>query len=424
MYEQKICYIDLYRNGVKCGNMGHVRMEWDEERYRIGASLCRMEKQTLVTAVLERTGGRPRTTIQNIAIIHGRGSAQLDWMPLEGNEERLLFQASGEVYGVCILPKMREAVKQEAEEGVAQNVSTLPEAAPVSAPQMQEAISRISKDQSGMPETIVQMEEKRSRTPETVVQMEEKRSGTPDTIVQMEEKRSGTPEAVAQPEQRHSGMPDTVVQTEEKSSGMLETVLRTMEKQNIAPESASQPEEKRSGTPKAVQSREKQGAVREMGQQGAVRWSMQERARRGAVQDTVVLTYPQDTEERRRRERHVTNLSDDKWKQLCSIYPIVHPIGDDVEFIKITPADFVVLRQEYQNLVRNSFLLHGYYNYEHILLGKYPDKYYIGVPGVMHEQERIAAAMFGFVGFEHAEAPKEQKDNRDRFGYYMMEVGI
>ncbi len=144
----------------------------------------------------------------------------------------------------------------------------------------------------------------------------------------------------------------------------------------------------------------------------------------GKGKKTVVLTYPQNAEARRQHERHVTALSDDKWKQLCSIYPTVHPIGDGVDFIKITPVDFVVLRQEYQNLVRNSFLLHGYYNYNYILLGKYPDKYYIGVPGIMHEQERIAAAMFGFVGFEHAEAPKEQKENRDRFGYYMMEVGI
>lgn len=396
MYEQKICYIDLYRNGVKCGNMGHVRMEWDEERYRFGASLCHMDRQTIVTAVLERAGGRPRTTIRNIAIIHGKGSVQLDWMPLEGTEERLLFQASGETYGICRLPKMRETEKREAEEGAKQSVSALFGSAPEAAPQTPETKLSIAEDQSRTSKESSRTTEGQNGMPAAVARAIEKKNAAAEAPPQEPEKKNAAAEAPQEPGKR-----------------------------NAAAEAAPQEPEKRNAAAEAApQSPERQSAVWEMGQKNAVRGSSQESARRGAVQETVVLACPQDAEERRRRERHVTNLSDDKWKQLCSIYPTAHPIGDDVEFIKITPADFVVLRQEYQNLVRNSFLLHGYYNYEHILLGKYPDKYYIGVPGIMHEQERIAAAMFGFVGFERAEAPKEQKENRDRFGYYMMEVGI
>lgn len=344
MYEQKICYIDLYRNGVKCGNMGHVRMEWDENRYRFGANLCHMDRQTLVTAVLERTGGRPRTTIQNIAIIHGKGSASFDWMPLEGNEESLLFQASGEVYGICRLPKMRETPKQEDTETAEQTEAVRP---------------------MNMEQAVLQL---------TEGSVQEIALGTGGG-------QDGMPKA-------DSGMAEEP-----------ETAVCMTEQQSDKAEEGAQGERK----PEAKKCKEQEA---------------------GRGKKTVVLTYPQNAEARRQHDRHVTALSDDKWKQLCSIYPTVHPIGDDVDFIKITPVDFVVLRQEYQSLVRNSFLLHGYYNYNYILLGKYPDKYYIGVPGIMHEQERIAAAMFGFVGFERAEAPKEQKENRDRFGYYMMEVGI
>lgn len=358
MYEQKICYIDLYRNGVKCGNMGHVRMEWDENRYRFGANLCHMDRQTLVTAVLERTGGRPRTTIQNIAIIHGKGSASFDWMPLEGNEESLLFQASGEVYGICRLPKMRETPKQEDTETAEQTEAVRP---------------------MNMEQAVLQL---------TEGSVQEIALGTGGGQDGMPKADSGTAE-------RQSTMPRA-------DSGMAEepeTAVCMTEQQSDKAEEGAQGERK----PEAKKCKEQEA---------------------GRGKKTVVLTYPQNAEARRQRDRHVTALSDDKWKQLCSIYPTVHPIGDDVDFIKITPVDFVVLRQEYQSLVRNSFLLHGYYNYNYILLGKYPDKYYIGVPGIMHEQERIAAAMFGFVGFERAEAPKEQKENRDRFGYYMMEVGI
>lgn len=325
MYEQKICYIDLYRNGVKCGNMGHVRMEWDQDRYRFGVSLCHMDRQTLVTAVLERMGGRPRTTLQNIAIIHGKGNAQFDWMPLEGNEENLLFQASGEVYGICRLPKMREVLKQEE--------------------------------------------------------------------IQAEQ---------AEP----AGNAD-----------LRENVLQDGEKQSMPPETAWEPKEREAASETGQETKEKEAA-------SETAWEAKEREAALEAAQEAAVTYPPNSEERRLRERRMTALSDDKWKQLCSIYPTVHPIGDDVDFVKITPVDFVVLRQEYQSLVRNSFLLHGYYNYDHVLLGKYPDKYYIGVPGIMHEQERIAAAMFGFVGFERAEAPKEQGEKREEFGYYMMEVGI
>ena len=128
-----------------------------------------------------------------------------------------------------------------------------------------------------------------------------------------------------------------------------------------------------------------------------------------------------------RKEREALSsmpLMDNKWKQLCSMYERVRPVAGDMEFIKIKPEDFIILRQEYQGLVRNSFLLHGYYNYHYILLGKYPDKYYLGVPGIMHEQERLAAAMFGFIGFERAVNLSENKDGDADFGYYMMEVAI
>lgn len=386
MYEQKICYIDLYRNGVKCGNMGHVRMEWDENRYRFGANLCHMDRQTLVTAVLERTGGRPRTTIQNIAIIHGKGSASVDWMPLEGDEESLLFQASGEVYGVCRLPKMRETPKQEDTETAERTEAVRPMS-------MEQAVLQLT--EGSVQDIASETTLRQDGMPKVDSETTERSAGMPKADAGTMEKSAGMPREDAGTAQRQTGMPEA----DSGMAGEPETAVYMTEQQNEKAEESAQEERK----PEAKKHKEQEA---------------------GRGKKTVVLTYPQNAEARRQHERHVTALSDDKWKQLCSIYPTVHPIGDDVDFIKITPVDFVVLRQEYQSLVRNSFLLHGYYNYNYILLGKYPDKYYIGVPGIMHEQERIAAAMFGFVGFERAEAPKEQKENRDRFGYYMMEVGI
>ena len=115
---------------------------------------------------------------------------------------------------------------------------------------------------------------------------------------------------------------------------------------------------------------------------------------------------------------------EDKWEQLQHMYPKVHPFGDERMFLSITPGDFVILGREYQKLVHNSFLLHGYYNYRHVILGKYPDgegeSYYLGVPGVYYEREKMAAEMFGFEAFEGKREPAQQGD----FGYYMKRVRI
>ena len=118
-------------------------------------------------------------------------------------------------------------------------------------------------------------------------------------------------------------------------------------------------------------------------------------------------------------------FQEDKWEQLKQMYPQIHPFGDERMFLSITPGDFVILGQEYQRLVGNSFLLHGYYNYRHLILGRYPEdggevRYYLGVPGVCYEREKMAAEMFGFEAFEGKTEPAQEGD----FGYYMKRVRI
>ena len=117
-------------------------------------------------------------------------------------------------------------------------------------------------------------------------------------------------------------------------------------------------------------------------------------------------------------------IPEDKWELLCLEYPKVHPFVNDKVFLSIKPKDFIILRQDYQKLVSNSFLLHGFYNYGHMILGKLTDEkdapIYIGVPGVYYEREKQAAQMFGFVGFEGTSQPVQQGS----FGYYMIEVEI
>ncbi len=117
-------------------------------------------------------------------------------------------------------------------------------------------------------------------------------------------------------------------------------------------------------------------------------------------------------------------IPEDKWELLCMEYPKVHPFPNGKMFLSIKPKDFIILRQEYQKLVNNSFLLHGFYNYGHMIMGKLSeeeqDPFYIGVPGVYYDREKQAAQMFGFVGFEGTSQPVQQGS----YGYYMIEVEI
>ena len=55
---------------------------------------------------------------------------------------------------------------------------------------------------------------------------------------------------------------------------------------------------------------------------------------------------------------------------------------------KIMREDMKKLSQKNWYLANNSFLLHGYYNYRHLLLITDEGKRYLGVPGIYHRREK------------------------------------
>ena len=141
------------------------------------------------------------------------------------------------------------------------------------------------------------------------------------------------------------------------------------------------------------------------------------------IEETQVKE-PQKVENAKPPEKHTMSLYPDKWQQLCAIYPVVHPFRDGRAYLSIEPRDFVVLQERYQPMVENSFLLHGFYHYKHLLLGRSKQgrsvQYYLGVPGVLYEKEKAAALFYGFENFEGAVTPSEEGS----FGYYLKQVQI
>lgn len=114
------------------------------------------------------------------------------------------------------------------------------------------------------------------------------------------------------------------------------------------------------------------------------------------------------------------------WNKLVNMHGEVRPFESNPEIscTKIELKDLKELPKQYWYLGSNSFLLHGFFNYHYLLLGKVREqdreKWFVGVPGVFQNQERILAGIFGFPEFKQ-EKDTEAKTNQFGYWYRFME---
>lgn len=85
---------------------------------------------------------------------------------------------------------------------------------------------------------------------------------------------------------------------------------------------------------------------------------------------------------------------------------------EEICCVKIELKDIRELPRRYWYLGNNSFLLHGFFNYRYLVVGEIgEERWFIGIPGIYQNQERVMAAIFGFPEF--LPEPVE-----NRFGYW------
>jgi hypothetical protein len=99
---------------------------------------------------------------------------------------------------------------------------------------------------------------------------------------------------------------------------------------------------------------------------------------------------------------------------------------DGCEILLIRPQDIGLLPRETWIYGNNSFLLHGYYNYRHLILARLENpqgnpRYLLGVPGHCYRPEKNMAALFGFLHFIPA---KKQPEQDGRFGYWYADIRL
>lgn len=113
--------------------------------------------------------------------------------------------------------------------------------------------------------------------------------------------------------------------------------------------------------------------------------------------------------------------------RIFSSFPRIYPFEDNEikRCVKVEPKDIGVLPSDTWILSNNSFLLHGYYCYHHLIFAeicdRYGSRYILGVPGIYHNRERFMARMFGFECFKSI---RRRELKQGDFGYWYLEVAF
>ena len=117
-----------------------------------------------------------------------------------------------------------------------------------------------------------------------------------------------------------------------------------------------------------------------------------------------------------------TDPKKDQWTYLENHFPVMRyqdRNGGVISSIRLGPRDLNRVPRDKWELGNNSFLLHGFYQYKHLLLLRRETEdyigYYLGVPGVYNEREQMLASMFGFEEFR---LMKGQETRDGSFGYW------
>ncbi len=362
-YDRKIKYLDYIENGQRVRNGGFVKLEAREESCYITIQISGLREMEQQNCRVYFVWGQRKELFGEITLSQGKGSMQKCV-----KRQNLCGEIGYEQLEAVYIPIAagRELhciiVEKESRQGSMPAVEVNQD-------------SRITLKEGGQEQRVVQALQDRK-----IVQEEEAETRSEENKVHQESIKTRREEAQTQRE-IHVLQASAKTQ-EEKVQAMQEETERRWEE---------------------VQTPSKEPKLRE-------EWIKVPGAEESKIcQEPPKLSFPPQ---------------ENKWKQLSAIYPHIRPFQDDREYLTLGPGDFVILSSKSYQLVSNSFLLHGFYNYKHVILTHVETKgehhYYIGVPGNFYDREKQVAVMFGFESFECREEPAKVGE----FGYYMVRVEI
>lgn len=395
-YRKQIAYLDYLEDGVKIKNAGFVRIEEQNGHNRMEVKVKNLPGKDCGEFRLQEEHER---TVGRISLQGGNGNCCMVWrMPEPGELDNSREESWQQTAQLRILLSGKRMLVANWHE-------------PVEIPAQKETL---------------QLQQQQSQVQGAQFQQMEARSSQTNPP-----RQPGAGEIIPYPERRGSAI--------EKQSAMAKepaaTEQSTMAKEPVATEQSIMAKEpaatEQSTMAKESAATEQSAMAKEPAEieQSAMSEESAASKQQPVTTETPsasapMLPFPSTAPKAPSSPSREPVCSTDKWEQLCTMYPEIHPFRDSREYLSIAPKDFVVLCKEYQKLVHNSFLLHGYYNYRHLILGRIRQKdvwqYYIGVPGNFYDREKMVAEMFGFEAFE---GEKESASPGD-YGYYMKRVEI
>ncbi len=121
------------------------------------------------------------------------------------------------------------------------------------------------------------------------------------------------------------------------------------------------------------------------------------------------------------QEENETSVMDEKIQSLLSYE--IKPEYKNPATKKIDLEDLKNYPAKNWYLSHNSFLLHGYATYNHLLIKRDKNgQNYLGVPAISEPAERIMAQIYGFDKFEHAVPTSEDEAESGVFGYFFCKL--
>lgn len=428
MYQKEIIYMGLYKDGGRIGNAGFLKVENREEESRFQLKLQNIPYNIKGRFPVRLYQGNDWKEINGISVQEGGGS----W------EENLKAAASG-VQVQIMLPggyllegKGKGAPKHTIRAGVnTEERPQQPSPAVQTEPGMQTNRPENSRDRE-------QQESRWSENPQKNAERENTRESSWGENPQKNAERENVPESrwsenpQKNAERENAQLSDISVEQDsnitraenagpDKAQNTIDDDLfrNAAQMQNGSTNSAGDMPEK---------ARRSSGMISE--QRNEAKFYNLRGGSPGRLPQIIPIENTRNSEPARRerqaaivteelQRQEAYSLKEDKWEQILESYEKIHPYGDERVYVKLEPKDFIILQAKYQHLVNNSFLLHGFYNYRYVILGKEQD-YYLGVPGVFYEREKMVALMFGFEAFECPGGTAKAGE----FGYYLRKVEL
>ena len=375
-YNRFISYIYLYERGMKTINTGFAKVESRGPQCRIDITMKNMYHESHVkfsTYMFVRKKGAllgiylgKLKTESSMGEFHGMtdaGNIERSGYSLEQIAGMIIRGANGKIYGTGwddeVLNVERFVPIDEYDEGTMTETDDKP----------------LQDFEEVPPETV-------EGSPETV-------EGSPETIEGSPETVEGSPEIV-------EGLPET-----DASASNTEADLEASDLGNLKDQSLHA--EEMCGMAPVFFSKEtcvsKEAPKAGMEPEDSDQYNPEKQA--------VVC-------EKRRSEQKGQDSMERLFERGLRMFPFED--GEISDCIRMEPQDIGSLPMKYWIFANNSFLLHGYYSYRHLILARMKDgKCILGIPGVNYSREQFMAGMFGFDYFKPVRAHMPESCE---FGYW------